>query len=202
MDAQVNGTEGAGHFHLATTSPHITYNGTDYDLGAYPPASIHHIILKGFQGLLGNEVASYVSEAKKKHKEEHGAEADEAQVNAWKAEFTTRAHDRLLKGDFTNVRGPRGTKLETLMTQYAVAEITARLKVANLSMPGKKGETVKFPDGSELSREALIERMLAKKGEVFKVRAQKEMDRLEDEAKRAAHRAGDGAVFGAEALFA
>lgn len=186
-------------FHIAATKHSFKIGEREYNLADYPPQSVDHIIAKGLAGLYVNEVASYVSEAKKKA-QDGGNPLTEADIAQIKAEQTAKQHNRLVKGDFSGIRGPRGSKVETLMAAYAVAEITARLRVANLSMPNKKDETVKFPDGSQLSRTQLIERMLAKKGDVFRIKAEKEMARLDDEAKRVSAKTDGGGIKGVEDL--
>lgn len=158
----------------------ISYGSQNVDPNTWPEASLDAMLRRGFAHFMGNEQASKVTA----HFADKPDASDDVKA-AYKADCQAAAIKALAEGTVgSNMRGPKGTAVETIQRDLAVKEIKAILKQNGLSMPtGDK--KVKFGDGTELTQKELVERRLAKHGERLMAEAQKEIAAQERKAKQA-----------------
>jgi hypothetical protein len=152
----------------------FTY-GTDIsvDLHSLPESSIHALIRRGMSHYFGNEVSTKVSAWKVARAEGALGAPNDAEIAAAKADFTQAALEALLSGTVgQSIRGPRGSSVETEFNRLAEEQAKAILKSAGMVMP-TKDKTVRFGDGTELSRSDIIARVKAKFGAELRSKAEK-----------------------------
>lgn len=134
------------------------------DTTALPPVSIEALLKRGANHVFGNEVASKVTTAKKKHAaDNNGAELSDDEVAALTDQFRADALARLLAGTIgTATRGPAVDPVEAEMERAAWAEIQVILKANGSKSEGKGEDRVwKFANGASFSKDQLIERRLS-----------------------------------------
>ena len=175
---------------MSDTSTTVKYGDFEVDLATLPQISVLAMFRRGLAHYLGNEQASKLTAWAESHEKEHGSKpADEAR-DAAKASFQAAAMKALVDGSVgANVRGPRGSALETIMRGIAEKRVREILKQAGLSMPSGD-KAVKFPNGTELTRADLIDRQLARNGDAIRVEAERELKARERAAAKAVGDAG------------
>lgn len=150
----------------------LTY-GTDVevDFSSLPDASQHALAQRGFTHLLGNEIASKVHAWA--GQEGQANSDDKAAVKTWKEANAKAVTDKstalvadMLKAltDGTvgaRVGGPRLAPLDTIRRRIAKEQVVTILAGNGIKTP-KKDETIKFPDGREVTLESLIDDRLVK----------------------------------------
>ena len=158
----------------------FTYGDHAIDTDKLPPQSVDALIRRGIAHFLGNEQASKVAS----HFDEK-PDATDAEKAAYKAECQKSAIEALLKGTVgANVRGPRGSQLETIVRQLAEKEVRDILKHNGLTMPSGD-KVVEFASGEKLTKAVLINRRVTMHGERLNAEATKEMARREKDAAKA-----------------
>ena len=153
----------------------IKYGDFDIDTQTVPATSLVALVQRGFNNILGNEVASKVTKWKDDYKDEHGENPNDAEVATYTYDCRKAALQRILDGTL-GVRqsaGPRGTAIDTVMRQIAVERLAAALKKQNTKMP-IKDETVTV-GGKSYDRASLIAAHLMKNADVIRTEAEKRM---------------------------
>lgn len=158
----------------------LEYGTHKLDTAKWPEKSVEALIRRGLAHYLGNEQASKVTA----HFDDK-PDATDVEKAAFKAECQAKAIEALEKGTIgANVRGPRGSQVETIVRQLAEKEVRDILKHNGLTMPSGD-KVVEFANGEKLTRAQLIERRVAKHGERLNKEAETEMKRREREAAKA-----------------
>lgn len=136
-------------------SREITYGNVIVDIDTLPEKSLLALAHRGLRAYLGNEQSSKVTAWK-----DENSEASEAAVAAKRDEFVAEALQKLLDGTMGagGSRGPRGTKIETLMRQIGEKRARIILKANGLTWP-TKDKTVKFGN-AEFDGPTLIQRQI------------------------------------------
>lgn len=153
--------------------PTIKYGTHEIDTATLPEVSATALMRRGLAHFLGNEQASKVASFVKASKEPVTDEAKAAKL----AEFVASAKEALIAGTIgSNVRGPRGSAVETVERALAKAEVISILSNLSPKVKFPKGEEkVEFADGTKLSGEELIARRLAKHGDRLRKEAEAKM---------------------------
>jgi hypothetical protein len=160
----------------------FSYGDYKVDTTKLPPVSVDALIRRGLSHFLGNEQASKVA-AHFDGKSE--AESTDAAKAAFKAECQAKAVEALGKGTIgANVRGPRGSQVETIARQLVEKELRDILKHHGLTMPSGD-KVVEFASGEKLTKADLITRRMAKHGERINAEAAKELAKRERDAAKA-----------------
>jgi hypothetical protein len=148
----------------------INYGEISIDVDSLPAVSTNALLRRGLAHFLGNEQAAKVSAFKEKN-----PEATESQVLAYKAECVANAVAALNAGTVgANVRGPRGTAIETIMRKIASDEVKTVLAALKVKAP-KGEEKVKFANGDSFTMNELIARRLEKHADRITAEANKAM---------------------------
>lgn len=148
-----------------------------------PEASFIALAARGFSHMLGNEVASKVTAAKKKFAEaneallaedeesynEALAENVEALEHQYREEFLAK-----IMGGTLGVRatGPRGSAIETVMRAVAIEELRAALGKKNVKWPAKADDELTV-GGKVYTRTGLVDAYLEKHGEKLRAEAER-----------------------------
>jgi hypothetical protein len=177
----------------------VAYGEYTIDISALPEKSRMALIRRGVAHYLGNEQASKVS-GWKAGLVEAGTPPNDAEVAAFKLDCMNAAVKALIEGTIgSSIRGPRGSTADTVARQLAETEIRNILKHNGLTMPSGD-KTVKFGDGTELTRAQLIDRRLAGHGERLRKEAEAKIKADERKAAREVDAAKAAGGQGVEAL--
>lgn len=186
----------------------ITYGENfSVDLEKLPQKSVIALARRGLSHLLGSEQASKVTAYFDPEHDEAEARKSEDK-NAKKLDFQKAAFQALLDGTIgASVRGPSVDPISAIINRLAKAEVKAILANFKLKWPAKAEDTVKLPDGSQVTGAQLIARRLdatgpagvdKKTGVAHAERLRKEAEKIaaEQAKKNAKNEAmADGAVL-------
>lgn len=166
----------------------ITYGAFEIDMDKLPQSSIDAMFRRGVSHYFGSEQASKVTAY---FDPEHDDAANRAPTveakTAKKAEFQKAAFEALVAGTVgVSVRGPSVDPKSAVINRLAKAEVKAILATFKLKYPAKVDETVKLPNGDEVTGAQLIARRLDKDGPagVDKKSGIAHIDRLSKEADK------------------
>lgn len=156
----------------------VTYNGVELDLGDiasdFNAKGIEYLLAYGFAQSLQDSVAGV-----KKEMKDEGASDDEI-ATAIKETMQERANAIASGTVGHRVVGPRGSAIETVMRQVALAELTAAFKKKNAKLPKAK-DTVTV-GGKPFTRTELVAAYVAKHGERLRQEAERRQADAEAEA--------------------
>lgn len=178
----------------------FTYEYADntIDFSKVPQPSIEALLSKGVTHFLGNEQASKVTAWKTKVTDERAAEAKkngteatpltEAEIEAKKNEFVTKALQAIYDGEIGAGRGPRLDPVEREFRSLVDAHIANTLAGNGIKFPkGRKlpgdDETIQFANGQTRTLEQMRENVSKTHGDRLRKDAEK---RVADIAKKAA----------------
>lgn len=139
----------------------FTYGKTEIDFDALPETSRKAIVSRGLTHYFGNEQASKVTGAAKKHLEEHGTELADDERNALRDEFVAAAAKALFDGSIgSRTLGPKATPFEAAQNAIAREGVIAQLRKFKLAVPKKADETVTV-NGEAFTMAQLVARRIA-----------------------------------------
>lgn len=170
----------------------IKYGETELDFNTLPAASLVAMLRRGVSHFLGSEQASKVTGLFKPDAEGNiKADVPDTEENRAKAlaEFRASAIESLKAGTVgVSVRGPSVDPISAIINRLAKAEIKTILATQKLKWPAKAEDTVKLPDGSEITGAQLVARRLDPTGPagVDKKTGVPHIDRLRKEAEKIA----------------
>ena len=169
----------------------ISYGpGFTIDIAALPPNSLLALVRRGYSHLMGSEQASKVTAYFDPEHDDVANRPDSAEARAAKkAEFQAIAHAAVLAGTIgASVRGPSVDPITTIINRLAKAEIKTILGNQKLKYPAKAEDTIKLPDGSEVTSAQLVARRLdpSSPAGVDKKTGVSHIDRLRKEAEKIA----------------
>lgn len=178
----------------------VTYGDHTINTDNLPEKSIQALLSRGLAHFLGNEQAAKVSGWANGIKEKSGAAPSDDEVASAKAGYVAAALAALAAGTIgAGTRGPRGTATETVMRQIAEKEVRSILAQNHMALPSGD-KTVKFEDGTELTRADLLSRRLAKHGDRIRKEAEAEIKAAERKAAKATAEAKQAGGVGVDAL--
>lgn len=168
----------------------IKYGERELDFNKLPQASLVAMVRRGVSHYFGSEQASKVVAYFNPEHDDAANRPDTAEARAAKkAEFQAAAFDALVAGAVgVSVRGPSVDPIQTIINRLAKAEVKTILATFKLKWPNKADETVKLPDGSQVTGAQLIARRLDATGPagVDKKTGIAHADRLKKEAEKIA----------------
>ena len=185
----------------------ITFGTHSFDVAKLPVTSQMALIKRGISHYLGNEMASKVSTAKAKRRDEIAAatakgepspaEYTEEEIAALSSQHLAAGVAAINEGTIGQGRGPSAPKadpVETVMRRIAIAELQTilRAQVPALALPtGEK--VVTFANGKAFTREQLVALRMnsPKEGPRIREAALKEI-KARDRAAQAAAKQAEG----------
>jgi hypothetical protein len=154
---------------LNTVKSTVLIDGKETEISTLPQQSIVALLQRGINHVLSNEVASKVSTAKKKMKEDGVTpEYDEAALEKLEEETFAEKVKAILEGTL-GTRGPGVARMSPLEKEM---RNVAWLVIQN--SPGVQSGKVKLPTGkgSGEAKAAMIDSVLAKHGEKIRAKAE------------------------------
>lgn len=166
----------------------ITYGSFEIDMDKLPQTSVEAMFRRGVSHFFGSEQASkVVAYFNPEHDDAVNRPDSKEARDAKKAEFQKSAFEALIAGTVgVSVRGPTVDPKSAVIHRLAKAEVKAILATFKLKYPVKAEETVKLPDGSNVTGAQLIARRLDATGPagVDKKTGVAHIDRLGKEADK------------------
>ena len=176
----------------------LTYGDHSVDMSKAPVAMTAVLMSRGFNHIMANETASYVSGQIEKALElPEGTTKDARQaafkVNAWEKQARDEAIADIIAGTLgVSTRGPKVDPRDAAIAAISKAEVVAKLKANSIKVP-KGDEKVVLGASGSFTLAELVARNTAK----YADRIGKEADRRIAEQTRAAKKAAELAASNA-----
>lgn len=118
----------------------VNIDGQEIDVGTLPQQSVVALLQRGINHVLGNEVASRVSSAKKQTNEDGSAKYDDAALEKLEADTFAAKVKAIMEGTL-GVRGPGVSRdpLAKYKREYAVTLLKAQHQQKGIKWPTGKG---------------------------------------------------------------
>ncbi len=171
------------HAGVASIPTELTYGDHKVSIADIPTQSYIALAARGFSHMLGNEVASKVTAAKKKFAEANEALATESpeeyeealaeNVEALETQYRAEMIAKIMGGTLgLRATGPRGSAIETVMRAVAIEELKAALGKESVKWPAKADDEI-IVRGITYTRTSLVEAYMAKHGKRLRTEAER-----------------------------
>lgn len=187
---------------MNTSNITIESYGHSFDVSSLPEASVRALLSRGFNHVLGNEVASKVTAWKARVAEgENPITPSDDEIAAKKAEYQADMIAKIKEGTLgIRAAGVTVDPVEAEMERLAKEYVQTTLKANNLKFVYPKDENGKRVKGSEgtvtlkdgtFTLDELVDRQLSAKGDEYRAKAKKNIDAKAKRLKEAANRGVD-----------